>query len=433
MEAIMIFLAFSTYMNLKAYQMDVKSAFQNGKLKEEVYVKQRPGFESSEFFDYVCPDLAGKPVNETTYKEMIRSLKYLTATRPDIQFSTVLCTNNVVGNFNYPPNVPSYKPIMIFLLNCPLKKAFTNFPSVVYQNFLMEFWSTVVAYDPFPLIDETEQRPLREFLIKFLVLNGQRPLTLDFNTFLSSTGLDYNNGKYVAHPTPEAVLGGKYSSTEQVNSIQQLLAYCLITGTQKDLVSPLPLSINPKKGKSQTVTPTLTNSQGPKAFRAHSKKSKRHKSKMPPTETKGQRLEGNIPPADMEPIHPTVADLSWTNAKYQEIHEEAAISYADLKASIKEYYDENVAHKDKTDKLVESTMNTINKSSTTIKDIYQGLNVISQLLKDINNSIKDDPATNKKLDEAIKTFSKISTNTTEVLSLVKDFDFSTLLSIVKDL
>ncbi|GKD27880.1 retrovirus-related pol polyprotein from transposon TNT 1-94 [Tanacetum coccineum] len=49
MEAIRIFLAFATYMNFKVFQMDVKSAFLNGKLKEEVYVKQPPGFESSEF------------------------------------------------------------------------------------------------------------------------------------------------------------------------------------------------------------------------------------------------------------------------------------------------------------------------------------------------------------------------------------------------
>nr|GEV65006.1 hypothetical protein [Tanacetum cinerariifolium] len=179
MEAIRIFLAFATYMNFKVYQMDVKSAFLNGKLKEEVYVKQPSGFESSEFSDYVCkldkalyglkqapracyklckqfeklmtkkfemsmmgeltyfiglqikqddkgisicqeqytknllkkydifdsssvktpvvpsnnlgPGLAGKPVNETSYRGMIGSLMYLTATRPDIQFSTVLC------------------------------------------------------------------------------------------------------------------------------------------------------------------------------------------------------------------------------------------------------------------------------------------------------------------------------------------------------
>ncbi|GJV20360.1 retrovirus-related pol polyprotein from transposon TNT 1-94 [Tanacetum coccineum] len=54
LEAIRIFLAFVTYMNFIFYQMDVKSAFLNGKLKEEVYVKQSLGFESSEFPNHVC-------------------------------------------------------------------------------------------------------------------------------------------------------------------------------------------------------------------------------------------------------------------------------------------------------------------------------------------------------------------------------------------
>ncbi|GJV62125.1 retrovirus-related pol polyprotein from transposon TNT 1-94 [Tanacetum coccineum] len=53
LEAIRIFLAFVTYMNFTVYEMDVKSAFLNGKLKE-VYVKQPPGFESSEFPNHVC-------------------------------------------------------------------------------------------------------------------------------------------------------------------------------------------------------------------------------------------------------------------------------------------------------------------------------------------------------------------------------------------
>ncbi|GJU33011.1 retrovirus-related pol polyprotein from transposon TNT 1-94 [Tanacetum coccineum] len=49
LEATRIFLAFATYMNFIVYQIDIKSAFLNGKLKKEVYVKQPPGFESNEF------------------------------------------------------------------------------------------------------------------------------------------------------------------------------------------------------------------------------------------------------------------------------------------------------------------------------------------------------------------------------------------------
>ncbi|GJV19709.1 retrovirus-related pol polyprotein from transposon TNT 1-94 [Tanacetum coccineum] len=52
LEAIRIFLAFTTYMNFIVYQMDVKSAFLNGKLKE-VYVKQPPGFKINEFPNHV--------------------------------------------------------------------------------------------------------------------------------------------------------------------------------------------------------------------------------------------------------------------------------------------------------------------------------------------------------------------------------------------
>ncbi|GJV15364.1 hypothetical protein Tco_1360687 [Tanacetum coccineum] len=166
---------------------------------------------------------------------------------------------------------------------------------------------------------------------------------------------------------------------------------------------------------------------------------------------------GNKPPADMEPINPTIADPSCIGAKYQEgilgageeidedpqaasiaethhqsplpqenkpqsshapsteasdtdsscddilkkydntlpltkrqleKHEEATVNYANLKAYIDEYYDENIAHRD--DKLVEASMSSLDKSSTTIRDLYKGLNVITKLLKEINNAVKDD-------------------------------------------
>ena len=52
-EAIRILIAFAAFMEFKLYQMDVKSAFLNGYLKEEVYVMQPPGFENSEFPNHV--------------------------------------------------------------------------------------------------------------------------------------------------------------------------------------------------------------------------------------------------------------------------------------------------------------------------------------------------------------------------------------------
>jgi hypothetical protein len=49
LEAIRILLAFSVAKGFKLHQMDVKSAFLNGVLEEEVYVRQRPGFESEKY------------------------------------------------------------------------------------------------------------------------------------------------------------------------------------------------------------------------------------------------------------------------------------------------------------------------------------------------------------------------------------------------
>ena len=47
LESIRILLVYAAHQNFKLYQMDVKSAFLNGPLSEEVYVEQPPGFEDS--------------------------------------------------------------------------------------------------------------------------------------------------------------------------------------------------------------------------------------------------------------------------------------------------------------------------------------------------------------------------------------------------
>ena len=44
LESIRILLAMASHLNFKLYQMDIKSAFLNGILQEEVYVEQPKGF-----------------------------------------------------------------------------------------------------------------------------------------------------------------------------------------------------------------------------------------------------------------------------------------------------------------------------------------------------------------------------------------------------
>jgi hypothetical protein len=51
---IRILLAYATCHDFKLYQMDVKSTFLNGPIKEEVYVEQPPGFEDYEYISFSC-------------------------------------------------------------------------------------------------------------------------------------------------------------------------------------------------------------------------------------------------------------------------------------------------------------------------------------------------------------------------------------------
>nr|GEW79738.1 hypothetical protein [Tanacetum cinerariifolium] len=63
---------------------------------------------------------------------------------------------------------------------------------MLYQNFLGEFWCTVMVEDPKPPADNFKARPLKEFINKFTVINGKRPFTLDFKTLCESTGRNIN-------------------------------------------------------------------------------------------------------------------------------------------------------------------------------------------------------------------------------------------------
>ncbi|GJW20911.1 putative ribonuclease H-like domain-containing protein [Tanacetum coccineum] len=59
-EAISLFLAYASFKDFVVYQMDVKSTFPYGKIEEEVYVCQPPGFEDLDFPDRVYKFQRGK-------------------------------------------------------------------------------------------------------------------------------------------------------------------------------------------------------------------------------------------------------------------------------------------------------------------------------------------------------------------------------------
>ncbi|GKB00853.1 retrovirus-related pol polyprotein from transposon TNT 1-94 [Tanacetum coccineum] len=144
-ESIRIFVANAAHKNMTIYQMDIKTAFLNGELKEEVYVSQPEGFVDQDNPSHVyklkkalyglkqapcaCPrgifinqskyaseivkkyglnstdsvdtpmienkkldeDLQGKQVDAKLYCGIIGSLMYLTTSRPDLNYVVCLC------------------------------------------------------------------------------------------------------------------------------------------------------------------------------------------------------------------------------------------------------------------------------------------------------------------------------------------------------
>ncbi|GJS52804.1 retrotransposon protein, putative, unclassified [Tanacetum coccineum] len=89
LEAIQISVAYAAYKSFPTYQMDVKTVFLNGPLKEKdppipmsTPVDTKPKLDA---------DLSGTPVDQTRYRSMIGSLMYLTSSRPDLMYAVCYC------------------------------------------------------------------------------------------------------------------------------------------------------------------------------------------------------------------------------------------------------------------------------------------------------------------------------------------------------
>nr|GEV06937.1 copia protein [Tanacetum cinerariifolium] len=84
LEAVWLFVAYAAHKSFPVYQMDVKTTFLNGPLKEEVV-------GTSMATKPLDADLSGTPVDQTKYHSMVGALMYLAASRPDIVRATCYC------------------------------------------------------------------------------------------------------------------------------------------------------------------------------------------------------------------------------------------------------------------------------------------------------------------------------------------------------
>nr|GEX79219.1 reverse transcriptase domain-containing protein [Tanacetum cinerariifolium] len=94
-EAIPIFIANAASKNMPVYQMDVKTAFLNGELKEKVYVSQHEGFVDPDHPTHVYRlKKALYGLKQALRACMVGSLMYLTASRPDLVFAVCMCARS---------------------------------------------------------------------------------------------------------------------------------------------------------------------------------------------------------------------------------------------------------------------------------------------------------------------------------------------------
>jgi hypothetical protein len=99
LESIRILLAYAAHHSFRLFQMDVKSAFLNGAIKEEVYVEQPPSFEDDRYPDHVfklSKALYGLKQAPRAWYECLRDFLIVTKTCDDDLFVCQIYVDDII-------------------------------------------------------------------------------------------------------------------------------------------------------------------------------------------------------------------------------------------------------------------------------------------------------------------------------------------------
>ncbi|GJZ75382.1 hypothetical protein Tco_0639847, partial [Tanacetum coccineum] len=171
--------------------------------------------------DLQLADIFTKPLAEPSFTILVVELGMLNikkqvSDKKQVNFKCeegTIDLNNAIALLEHSNKL--YQPMISFLSNCYINKALILQPSVMYVEYLQEFWYTTEV--------EKEMNT-----ITFLLSWCDEPLSFTQKEFTSAIGLPIGKNPV---PLPPKEIG----SHDQMNLNQQTITYCLIYGLEIDI------------------------------------------------------------------------------------------------------------------------------------------------------------------------------------------------------
>ncbi|GJS57198.1 reverse transcriptase domain-containing protein [Tanacetum coccineum] len=369
-------------------------------------------------------------------------------------------------------------------MNFSPAKAFTKTPSVLYLNFLREFWFSAVASDLNPPIDNSKARPLKEFIIKFIAVKAElakiatNEALVYKNPILKTSFLvaSFESKK----SDPQDSKGNKHPAdmglplTHPDKGITTTKPFLEGTNTEpKDLGRLKPLADN------DSSTPLVTALSGTDAeYHVDKTQSTRFEVSVPDQHQRKTSFEVEL---DFKPLKLTnMADIQAllinSEDEFKEVseddvfeagekmdediqqtdeeetqspepfnefstkipteepakHEEAVESYADLRAVIKEYVDGNADHQAQINAAMNKTMdhtNNVNTARATMQSMAKTNTLTSSNITNLTELLRnaklpeEESEFNQRILRSAKGYIQNSSRLTEIASNLKAINF----------